>query len=100
MKLPIFHGKFLTTTYQIRDDLHAYINNSNDLNFYLPIFFVFALCIGILVLTKMFEAKLIRCFKKGKTIFPFLNREFFDLRKIYVVNIKTGRPKKMPYVAR
>ena len=22
----------------------------------------------------------------------------FDLRKIYVVNLKTGRPKKMPYV--
>ena len=31
-------------------------------------------------------------------IFPFLNRELFDLRKIYVVNLKTGRPKKMPYV--
>ena len=54
MKLPIFHGKFLTTTYQIRDDLHSYINNSDDLNFYLPIFFVFvfALCIRILVPTK------------------------------------------------
>ena len=31
-------------------------------------------------------------------IFPFLNRELFDLRKIYAVNLKTGRPKKMPYV--
>ena len=31
-------------------------------------------------------------------IFPFLNREMFGLRKIYVVNLKTGRPKKMPYV--
>ena len=25
-------------------------------------------------------------------------RELFDLRKIYVVNLKTGRPKKMPFV--
>ena len=32
------------------------------------------------------------------SIFPFLNRELFDLRKIYVLNLKTGRPKKMPYV--
>ena len=32
-----------------------------------------------------------------KSIFPFLNRELFDLRKIYVVNLKTGRPKKKPY---
>ena len=31
-------------------------------------------------------------------IFLFLHRELFDLRKIYVVNLKTGRPKKMPYV--
>ena len=31
-------------------------------------------------------------------IFPFLNRELFDLRKIYVVELKTGRMKKMPYV--
>ena len=30
--------------------------------------------------------------------FPFLNRVMFDLRKIYVLNLKTGRPKKMPYV--
>ena len=29
-----------------------------------------------------------------KSIFPFLNRELFVLRKIYVVNLKTGRPKK------
>ena len=29
-----------------------------------------------------------------KFIFPFLNREF-DLRKIYVVNLKTGRRKKI-----
>ena len=28
-----------------------------------------------------------------KSIFPFLNRELFDLRKVYVVNLKTGRPK-------
>ena len=27
-----------------------------------------------------------------------LNRELLDLRKIYVVNLITGRPKKMPYV--
>ena len=33
-----------------------------------------------------------------KSIFPFLNQELFDLRKIYVVNLKTGRPKKMTYV--
>ena len=32
------------------------------------------------------------------SIFPFLNRELFDLRNIYVVNLKTGCPKKMPYV--
>ena len=32
------------------------------------------------------------------SIFPFLNRELFDLRKIYVLNLKTGRPKKIPYV--
>ena len=32
-----------------------------------------------------------------KVIFPFLNQELFDLRKIYVVNLKTGHPKKMPY---
>jgi hypothetical protein len=32
------------------------------------------------------------------SIFPFLNRELFDLRKIYVVNLKTGRLKKLPYV--
>ena len=38
------------------------------------------------------------CFDLRKFIFPFLNRELFDLRKIYVVNLKTGRPKKMPYV--
>ena len=30
--------------------------------------------------------------------FPFLNGELFDLRKIYVLNLKTGRPEKMPYV--
>ena len=29
-----------------------------------------------------------------KSIFPLLNRELFDLRKIYVVNLKTGCPKK------
>ena len=28
------------------------------------------------------------------SIFSFLNRELFDLRKIYVVNLKTGCPKK------
>ena len=32
------------------------------------------------------------------SIFPFLNREMFDLRKIYVVNLNTGRSKKMPCV--
>ena len=26
-------------------------------------------------------------------IFPFLNRELFDSGKIYVLNLKTGRPK-------
>jgi hypothetical protein len=31
------------------------------------------------------------------SIFPFLNRELFDLRNIYVLKLKTGRPKKMPY---
>ena len=31
-------------------------------------------------------------------IFPFLNRELFDLRKIYVLILKTGHPKKMSYV--
>ena len=30
------------------------------------------------------------------SIFPFLNLELFDLRNIYVVNLKTGRPEKMP----
>ena len=32
---------------------------------------------------------------------PFLIQELFhlfDLRKIYVLNLKTGRPKTMPYV--
>ena len=33
-----------------------------------------------------------------KVLFPFLNQELFDLRNIYEVNLKTGRPKKMPYV--
>ena len=37
-----------------------------------------------------------RFFDLRKSIIPFLNRELFDLRKIYVVNLKTGRPKKMP----
>ena len=32
------------------------------------------------------------------SIFPFLNRELFDLRKIYVLILKTGHPKKMSYV--
>ena len=32
------------------------------------------------------------------SIFPFLNQELFDLRKIYVLILKTGHPKKMPYV--
>ena len=26
------------------------------------------------------------------SFFPFLNRELFDLRKIYVLNLKTGHP--------
>ena len=30
---------------------------------------------------------------KRNSNFPFLNRELF-----YVLNVKTGRPKKMPYV--
>ena len=34
----------------------------------------------------------------GKSIFHFLNQELFDLKKIHVVNLKTGCPKKMPYV--
>ena len=34
-----------------------------------------------------------------KSIFPFLNRELFDLRKIEV-NLKTSRPKNMPYVGK
>ena len=33
-------------------------------------------------------------------IFHFLNRELFDLRNIYVVNLKTGCSKKMFYVHR
>ena len=34
-----------------------------------------------------------------QSIFPFWNQELFDLRNIYVVNLKTGHPKKkMPYV--
>ena len=33
-----------------------------------------------------------------QSIFRFINRELFDLRKIYVVNLKTGRPKQMPHV--
>ena len=33
-----------------------------------------------------------------KSIFPLLNRELFDLRKIFGVNLKTSHPKKMPYV--
>ena len=32
------------------------------------------------------------------SIFPFLNPELFELIKIYVLNLKTGRPKKMSYV--
>ena len=32
--------------------------------------------------------------------FPFLNPELFDLRKIYVLNLKTRRPKKMPYIGK
>ena len=30
------------------------------------------------------------------SIFLMLNQELFDLRKIYVLNLKTSRPKKMP----
>ena len=33
-----------------------------------------------------------------KVHFPFLHQELFDLRKIYVVNLRTGRPKKTLYV--
>ena len=33
-----------------------------------------------------------------KSTFPFLNRELFDLRKIYVANLKTGRPKEILHV--
>ena len=38
------------------------------------------------------------CYDLRKFTFPFLNRELFDLRKIYVVNLKIGCPKKMPYL--
>ena len=31
------------------------------------------------------------------SIFPFSNQVMFDLRKNYVLNLKTGRPKKMSY---
>ena len=31
-------------------------------------------------------------------IYPFLNRTMFDLRKIYGINLKNGRQKKMSYV--
>ena len=34
----------------------------------------------------------------SNSIFPFLNRELFDLRNIYVLNLKTGQPKKMSCV--
>jgi len=34
----------------------------------------------------------------GNSIFLFLNRELFDLRNIFLVNLETGLPKKMPYV--
>ena len=34
----------------------------------------------------------------NKPIFPFLNRELFDLRKVYVMILKTDHPKKMYYV--
>ena len=46
----------------------------------------------------MYKSKIQQIFDLRKYIFPFLNRELFDLRKIYVVNLKAGRPKKMPYV--
>ena len=32
-------------------------------------------------------------FDLRNSIFPFLNRIMFDFRKIYVLNLKTGRPK-------
>ena len=35
-----------------------------------------------------------------KSILPFLNQELFGLRKIYVVDLKTGHMKKMPNVCR
>ena len=33
-------------------------------------------------------------------IFSFLNQEFFDLKKIYVLKLKTGWPKKKSYVGK
>ena len=42
----------------------------------------------------MYKSKIQQIFDLRKYIFPFLNRELFDLRKIYVVNLKTGCAKK------
>ena len=37
-------------------------------------------------------------FDLRNSTFSFLNWELFNLRKIYVLNLKTGCPKKMPCV--
>ena len=39
-------------------------------------------------------------FDLRNSIFPFLNRVMYDLRKIYVLNLKTCLPKIMSYVLR
>ena len=50
----------------------------------------------------VFTPVLINTASTGKSLFKkhhsFLNRELYDLRKIYVLNLKTGCTKKMPYV--
>jgi hypothetical protein len=50
---------------------------------------------------EIFLKSRVHCIKNSlimKVYFPFLNWEMFDLRKIYVLNLKNGRSKKMPYV--
>ena len=44
----------------------------------------------------MYKSKIQQIFDLRKYIFPFLNRELFGLRMLYVVNLKTSCPKEMP----
>ena len=41
VSVPIFHGKFLTTTHYIRVDLHAFFNKPTVLNFCFTFIFFF-----------------------------------------------------------